>query len=437
MDGAICTGKEICKMKTLMQTVKESAEKARQANTQVILYAASAFCGRIARAFQNYGVSPICICDADPQKQGNTYYGLLVSEPTDVVDKYPDAFFFVTSNLHRPEIIGYLVHNLNVTPKRILNYDTVEWKKSCHYLESEAYVIADASKINFCCSDFGKQITPFVDISNNYCDSVAKFTKYRDRFISDLQNGTTESTCANCTFFKDGYYFANRKVRKIVTSSGGGCNFRCIYCINSAKHPVDLHNPDPISFTNLISEFETSGELSNAPKLIMGAGEFVIHPERSSLYRLCDNSEYILTNCSIFDENIARILENGNVALEVSVDAGDRQTFKDIKGIDCFEKVCENIKRYSENKNSSVHLKYIFLPGINDNAENVNGFLDICLGNNIDFAVISYNLLLSLNDVPVVTLQMIKLMVDGFNRNGILYADYSGLTKTKQYKALV
>jgi len=423
-------------MTTLTQLVKKCAQIALAEDAPIVLYAASSFCGRVVRAFANAGVKPVCICDGDENKHGKRYYGIDVISPDDALQRYPVAKIFITSYLHASSITGHLVNNLRVQPERIIDYEEVEWKKSCHFLEAEAYLMADDSRVDFCCSEFGKQTTPSVKIDSDYRESAARFTQYRDDLILEMQKGNSQSTCASCIMFREGYYFVNRRIRKIGHSNGGGCNFRCIYCYNSAKHPVDLGNPDLISFSNLVSAWKQKGVLSRDVKLIMGAGEFTIHPERSLLYELCNHAEYILTNGSIFDSDVSRILNCGNTALDISIDAGSRQTFNDVKGVDCFNNVLNNIERYLMNENATIHLKYIFLPGINDNVEDVEGFIRICTNNRIDFVIISYDFKLKLEEVSENTLRMMGLMIKKLDSNGILYADYSGLTKTNRYQEL-
>ena len=63
----------------------------------------------------------------------------------------------------------------------------------------------------------------------------------------------------------------------------------------------------------------------------------------------------------------------------------------------------------------------------------VEGFVNICVSYSIDFAILSYDYHLDMNAVSDMTLRMMKVMTDGLEKNGILYADYSGLTKTKRY----
>lgn len=67
----------------------------------------------------------------------------------------------------------------------------------------------------------------------------------------------------------------------------------------------------------------------------------------------------------------------GKAAINVSLDCGTRETFRKIKGVDAFERVVQNLISYSVSASKAIDLKYIFLPGINDNMSDVDGFIDI------------------------------------------------------------
>ena len=63
----------------------------------------------------------------------------------------------------------------------------------------------------------------------------------------------------------------------------------------------------------------------------------------------------------------------------MSIDAGTRETYQKIKGHDFFDKVITNLKKYSESE-GDVSLKFIILEGINDNKEEIDGFIKIAKG---------------------------------------------------------
>jgi len=59
-----------------------------------------------------------------------------------------------------------------------------------------------------------------------------------------------------------------------------------------------------------------------------------------------------------------------------SLDAGTAETYAKIHGVDLFDKVCYNLEQYA--RHGLVELKYIILPNINDNENDIFGFLSLC-----------------------------------------------------------
>ena len=80
-----------------------------------------------------------------------------------------------------------------------------------------------------------------------------------------------------------------------------------------------------------------------------------------------------------FDEDIAQELhENPASFLNVSLDSGTAKTWYKVKGVNNFDHVIENLKKYSQSAHhpEQVSLKYIILPGINDSEEDFRAFVD-------------------------------------------------------------
>ena len=63
----------------------------------------------------------------------------------------------------------------------------------------------------------------------------------------------------------------------------------------------------------------------------------------------------------------------------VSPDCGNRDLYKKIKRVDAFDKVVENLKKYTQVQpsNSNVQLKYIVIPTLNDNFDDLKEFIDL------------------------------------------------------------
>ena len=69
-------------------------------------------------------------------------------------------------------------------------------------------------------------------------------------------------------------------------------------------------------------------------------------------------------------------MKERKVSINVSLDAGTSCTFAKIKGGGWFEKVLQNLEKYSST-GGSLELKYILLEGINDNEAEINSFISI------------------------------------------------------------
>jgi hypothetical protein len=100
----------------------------------------------------------------------------------------------------------------------------------------------------------------------------------------------------------------------------------------------------------------------------------------------------------------------------VSLDAGTRETFAKIKGLDLFDKVCDNLVRYSSK--GPVRLKYIILPGLNDNEADIDGFVALC----VRLKATAVDVTRELSDMAQFgghTIGMIARMLDGLQVSGI------------------
>jgi wyosine [tRNA(Phe)-imidazoG37] synthetase (radical SAM superfamily) len=88
----------------------------------------------------------------------------------------------------------------------------------------------------------------------------------------------------------------------------------------------------------------------------------------------------LLHECFIYDEKISQNLhDNPRSAINLSIDAGTPETWKKVKGVDNFDLVTENLVKYFSNsaRPGQITLKYIVLPGINDNYEDYQSAMEI------------------------------------------------------------
>ena len=106
-----------------------------------------------------------------------------------------------------------------------------------------------------------------------------------------------------------------------------------------------------------------------------------IHPYKEKFFRIAkDSSIRFYTGCHIFDRQIAiNLASNKDSQMSFSIDSGTSETWRKIKGVDNFQSVLENIDKYLSFgvRPEQIDLKYIVLPGTNDNPKDYESIINI------------------------------------------------------------
>ena len=98
--------------------------------------------------------------------------------------------------------------------------------------------------------------------------------------------------------------------------------------------------------------------------------------------------------CQQANNPMARMIEKGistgQLSVVISIDSSSRETYKKIKQVDAFNTVCKNLKKYSKAQKNSFNVisKYIIIPEVNDNKEEIDNWLKFNKENNIEIIVI-------------------------------------------------
>jgi wyosine [tRNA(Phe)-imidazoG37] synthetase (radical SAM superfamily) len=154
----------------------------------------------------------------------------------------------------------------------------------------------------------------------------------------------------------------------------GPCNHKCTYCnLQYFDHPT--YNPWKF-FPSVFLQIETEKLLDkDKTTVVVCNGEFSIGPDGNRLVELArPYFTTLVTNANIFSVVAATALKDSAI-IYTSLDAGRGETYKKIHGVDGFNEVCNNLKRYSEY--GSVMLKYLVLDGVNDNDNDIGAFFQL------------------------------------------------------------
>lgn len=294
----------------------------------------------------------------------------------------------------------------------------VEKYHSCTFIEAfhlnfnglNGHQVDSANKgcIDFCCLS----LSPGITLSEDPEDSIKRIIKKRNEIIAESKMLTLldernynklrkhTSTCAKCPYFHEMVGDGNGLVHFVnINMYPAPCQSKCMYCgVHNSKAGMlnaELYAEYYENMFNAI-EWACNNNIIAMDALWQAAsGEITIHPYKDRILNLMeDKATKILTNCFIFDEKIAKILNlNPRASINLSIDAGTSETWYKVKGVDNFETVLDNLVKYSESSISpeQVTLKYIILPGVNDNLKDYQGVIDIMKRLKIRKLIISYD----------------------------------------------
>ena len=87
---------------------------------------------------------------------------------------------------------------------------------------------------------------------------------------------------------------------------------------------------------------------------------------------------------------IAKGISTSQVTVVISIDSSSREIYKEIKQIDKYKTVSNNLKKYAKAQKLSYNVisKYIIIPGINDTEEEIDNWLKFNKENRIEIIVI-------------------------------------------------
>ena len=330
----------------------------------------------------NQQYAPVAFGDNDPKKHGTSLMGFPILSLDEIEVKYPRCQYFITVNvLAKPYVIESLLAR-GVDRSRIVNFEDYKRYVSCWQLEMFMWYsyVNNSESLFFCCSDFGKNSSPQVPLNHDaLAETIEKFAAMREEIIGQLNSpakATADNPCLGCRNVKEGLWRASRRVHILNIMHRSICNFKCSYC--NASNALDSSSPLDVEKMLAFLRFVKDKKIIDGDTEIhLTSGEISIHPLRDKIMaEVKDNPCTIYTNASAYSEKIGELLSGGRSRLYPSIDAGTRETFAMIKGVDMFDRVCENLRRYS--LDGSVQLKYIMLPGLNDNEADIEGFIDLC-----------------------------------------------------------
>ena len=249
---------------------------------------------------------------------------------------------------------------------------------SCNLIEHGLDFFTDS--INFCC-----RIPPtdkgYKKILEHYYGELIDWKNFfgiKRKYREQMKRGEIVPECKGCIYLEKKKWDNEDYISYINFNNWTICNEHCIYCwLNDADRPhQEQYNVYPA-----IKDMAERGYLRKGGHITIAGGEPCVAPEFDNLVQLFLDYDLssirILTNATKYSSVVEKGIKDGKMNIVVSVDSGTRDTFVKVKRYDFYDKVWENISRYTAVQPASdrVKTKFILIPNVNDSRDEIDAWL--------------------------------------------------------------
>lgn len=266
--------------------------------------------------------------------------------------------------------------------------------KCCEYLLHQ--IVFDQFDIKPCCStSMNKEKAKFIDNFDGKIFDITKYTEQRKNYINMFKNGNIPECCKDCPIIKEQEWDEeNIYFDRIIMANIAKCSCNCIYCVYTHDDPakkIFYNTRKPYDIKPILTNLRNLNLIKENFVLIIGGGECSEFPIGELEWLIYFTTFYngkvqILSSGIKYSKAIEQILTSGKSELSISPDSGTKKTYEKIKRVKAFDNVWNNLRRYviaaKNNKNAMIEVKYIIIPSVNDNINEVKSFLKKC--NEID-----------------------------------------------------
>lgn len=239
-----------------------------------------------------------------------------------------------------------------------------------------------SNSVQICCISShpgGGNITQIDNYNGELIDWDSFFANRKQ--LRESSPGGIPEKCSGCYYLKDEEWEQGKYIDEVLIGHWTYCNCNCIYCYTN-KDKKYFNSLRTYNILPVIKDMAEKKILSKNALITFGGGEPTILTEFEELMEFL--SDYGIKRFRIhssgikYSKAIERCLEEGKLALIISVDSGSKEIYEKIKCVPCFEKVWENIREYAKhNKGSMIRTKYVLMPYVNDSWTQIKNWLNM------------------------------------------------------------
>lgn len=268
--------------------------------------------------------------------------------------------------------------------KSLLNKKNKKFRYvSCEYVQHGFNV--DYEDIKMCCFNCheggGRQI--LIDNYHGEMIDWNKFFKEKRKMRELNKKGIILDRCKGCIFLKEQEWDDEDYINYMVFNHWTQCNCKCKYCFTNEQSDY-FNTRKNYNMYPVIKKLADMGKIRGGGEIGFGGGEPALLEEFEPMLNMlldcgCDNIRVHSSGVK-YSPAIERGLAEGKVTLVVSVDSGCSETYENIKRVNHFNKVWENLAKYAQSQGQDKYkakTKYIIYPGFNDNKEEIDKWFDL------------------------------------------------------------
>ncbi len=332
---------------------------------------------------------------------------------------------------------------LKLFVKRIIKQNM----KCCRYLLHQ--IILSFGAIHPCCSKtISKTKSQIFDNYKGEKIDMEEYTNKRQFMIDLFKTGFPPPCFKNCTVYEEPINHSNKISFDIINASHRTfCSANCIYCDLREKGNQDkrkeLDNYNTYNIIPILKDIRNNNLINYNCEFFIDGGECSEYPKTELqyliLFALNNNCRLKLLSSGVkYSEIIAKALKVADINIKISTDSGKRETYEKIKRIKAFDIVWKNIAKYindsKDNPKAVIEVKYIIIPGINDNLNEIKAFTDKCRQAGVKNIVIDIEHYWlcehSEKDITNNLCESVKYFIDLKNKSSEFHVDYIQVGKS-------